>query len=141
MLALSVRQPWAWLIVHRYKPVENRTWPTRYRGPVAIHASASKNAEEYAEALWGIRSLWMTQSIPVPPLPDESVIERGGFVGVAQLTDCVQAHPSPYFCGPFGHVMADAQPIPFIRAPGRLQYFKVEDDIEAQIREYLKSAR
>jgi hypothetical protein len=30
--ALSVRQPWAWLIVNGYKDVENRSWTTHYRG-------------------------------------------------------------------------------------------------------------
>jgi hypothetical protein len=31
-VALSVRQPWAWAIVSGYKDVENRSWPTNYRG-------------------------------------------------------------------------------------------------------------
>lgn len=39
MKALSIQQPWAWAIVKRDKRVENRTWPTTYRGPVLIHAS------------------------------------------------------------------------------------------------------
>lgn len=29
---LSIRQPWAWLIVNGYKDIENRTWPTHFRG-------------------------------------------------------------------------------------------------------------
>jgi len=36
--SLSIRQPWAWLIVQGHKPIENRTWPTTYRGPLLIHA-------------------------------------------------------------------------------------------------------
>ena len=39
MKALSVRQPWAWAIIHAGKDVENRTWGTRYHGPLLIHAS------------------------------------------------------------------------------------------------------
>jgi hypothetical protein len=39
MKILSVRQPWAALIVSGHKDIENRTWSTRYRGPVLIHAS------------------------------------------------------------------------------------------------------
>ena len=35
---LTVRQPWAWLLTHGVKPVENRTWKTSYRGPLLIHA-------------------------------------------------------------------------------------------------------
>jgi hypothetical protein len=38
MRTLSIRQPWAWLIVNGHKPVENRDWATSFRGPVLIHA-------------------------------------------------------------------------------------------------------
>ena len=37
MKAISIRQPWAWLIVHGYQDVENRTWSTKHRGPILIH--------------------------------------------------------------------------------------------------------
>ncbi|WP_206002040.1 ASCH domain-containing protein [Paraburkholderia aromaticivorans] len=40
MKALSIRQPWAWLIVKGHKDIENRTWSTRFRGRVLIHAGA-----------------------------------------------------------------------------------------------------
>lgn len=39
MKALSVLEPWATLIIHHGKSVENRTWPTTYRGPLVICAS------------------------------------------------------------------------------------------------------
>ena len=38
MKALSIRQPWAWLIVNAYKDIENRTWSTDFRGRVYVHA-------------------------------------------------------------------------------------------------------
>lgn len=38
MKTLSIRQPWANLIVHGIKDVENRTWRTNYRGRVLVHA-------------------------------------------------------------------------------------------------------
>ena len=37
-LALSIQQPWAWLIVNGFKDVENRDWPTKIRGIVGVHA-------------------------------------------------------------------------------------------------------
>lgn len=40
MKALSVRQPWAWAIGYGQKTIENRSWATAYRGPLAIHAGA-----------------------------------------------------------------------------------------------------
>lgn len=39
MKALSLTQPWASLVAIGAKRIETRSWPTRYRGPVAIHAS------------------------------------------------------------------------------------------------------
>jgi ASCH domain len=40
MKALPIRQPYAWLIVNGHKDIENRAWPTKFRGRVLIHASA-----------------------------------------------------------------------------------------------------
>lgn len=45
MKAISIQQPWAWAILHAGKDVENRTWRTTYRGPVAIHASKAVDPE------------------------------------------------------------------------------------------------
>jgi hypothetical protein len=41
--AISIRQPWAWLIVNGYKDVENRIWAANVRGRVLIHVGASKS--------------------------------------------------------------------------------------------------
>lgn len=40
--ALTVCQPYAHLIAILEKPIENRTWPTSYRGPLLIHAGRSR---------------------------------------------------------------------------------------------------
>ncbi len=40
---LSLRQPWAWLIVNGYKDIENRSWRTNHRGPLLIHASSNRS--------------------------------------------------------------------------------------------------
>ena len=42
MKALTICQPWAELIAQGAKRVENRTWRTHYRGPLAIHAGLSR---------------------------------------------------------------------------------------------------
>ena len=42
MKALSIKQPWASLIAKGIKDVENRTWKTKFRGKVYIHASSKK---------------------------------------------------------------------------------------------------
>ena len=38
MKALSLHQPWAWLVATGQKHYETRSWGTPYRGPLAIHA-------------------------------------------------------------------------------------------------------
>jgi hypothetical protein len=38
MKALSIKQPWAWLIVSGHKDIENRNCPTRFRGRLLVHA-------------------------------------------------------------------------------------------------------
>ena len=48
MKALTVRQPWAWYITEGRKRYETRSWYTRYRGTLAIHAG--KNAKDMARA-------------------------------------------------------------------------------------------
>lgn len=42
MKALSIKQPWAYLIAKGWKDIENRSWKTNYRGRIYIHASMSK---------------------------------------------------------------------------------------------------
>lgn len=52
MRILTVRQPWAWAIIHGQKDVENRSWLTTYRGPVAIHAGQAIDPDGfYAEPM------------------------------------------------------------------------------------------
>ena len=49
MKAISLKQPWADLIVNGIKDIENRTWKTSYRGKLFIHASKSFDRKGY---LW-----------------------------------------------------------------------------------------
>jgi hypothetical protein len=39
MKALTLHQPWASLVAVGAKTIETRSWSTRYRGPLAIHAA------------------------------------------------------------------------------------------------------
>jgi len=39
MKAITLWQPWATLVALGYKEIETRSWPTSYRGPLAIHAA------------------------------------------------------------------------------------------------------
>jgi hypothetical protein len=48
MKALSVIMPWPWLILYGGKDIENRSWETRYRGRILIHASKNVSAHYYS---------------------------------------------------------------------------------------------
>ena len=119
--ALSIRQPWALMIVLGYKPVENRTWKTKYRGDLLIHAAQKFDNEGYR---------WIKQNFPHIELPPANGFlngfQRGGIIGSARLVDCVTEHDSPWFSGPVGLVMADPRPLPFVRCDGRLGLFRFD---------------
>ena len=46
MKALTIKQPWASLIIEGYKKYEFRSWKTNYRGKVLIHAGASVDKKD-----------------------------------------------------------------------------------------------
>ena len=121
MKALSIRQPWAWLIVNGHKDIENRDWPTRMRGPILIHASKGMTRDEYATA----RSVAYSEGVEIPAFED---LERGGIVGQAVISGCVTGSISPWFFGKYGFVLADAQRLPFRPLRGQLGFFDVEGE-------------
>jgi hypothetical protein len=51
MRTLSIRQPWAGLIVAGIKDIENRSWSTSYRGPILIHAGKAKPPADWLEEI------------------------------------------------------------------------------------------
>ncbi|WP_311752939.1 ASCH domain-containing protein [Proteus columbae] len=121
MKAISIRQPWAWLIVNGYKGIENRSWRTKYRGQVLIHASQGVKKVEYE------RAKELTDRLGIV-LPDASNLETGGIVGVATITDCVEQSESPWFFGEKGFVLTDARPLEFIQMKGKLSFFETGID-------------
>jgi hypothetical protein len=120
--ALSIRQPWCDSILSGAKPVENRSWSTRYRGLIALHAAKTIDEEGIAWHRAGGHAL-------------APRIETGAYLGVARLVDVVAAHESPWFFGPWGFVLTDPvrlqTPIP---ARGMLGLFTPADDDVPRIR-------
>ncbi|KWT89300.1 MULTISPECIES: ASCH domain-containing protein [unclassified Variovorax] len=123
MKALSVRQPWAWLIVNGFKDIENRTWSTRQRGTILVHASQGMTRREYQEVV-----MFLVTSLPAatrPHLPPFEDLERGGIVGQVDIVDCVTDSTSPWYMGAVGFVLANAQTLPFRPLKGALGFFEV----------------
>jgi hypothetical protein len=121
--ALSIRQPWAWLIVHGHKDIENRDWSTPFRGQVLVHAGLTMTRAYYGQITEELGNVGM---LPVSGLPVYEDLPRGGLVGRTRIVDCVEHSPSPWKQeGTFGFVLRDSRPIPFLPGKGRLQFFNV----------------
>lgn len=117
MRALSILQPWAWLIAEGHKPVENRHWSTTYRGPFLIHAGKRWGPEQRDDIAL------VRERFPELELPE--TFKQGGIVGAARVVDCVTSMDSSWFFGPHGFVLADARHLPFIPYGGQLSWFDV----------------
>lgn len=115
MKALSIMQPWAWLIAAGHKDIENRSWPTRFRGPVLLHAGKRFDPNYLDE---GPAVLWEWPDIEQP---DD--FHTGGIIGEAEIVDCVTDSLSPWFHGPYGFVIRNARLLPFQACRGALGFF------------------
>ena len=125
MIALSIRPPWAWAIIHAGKDVENRSRRCHYRGRFLIHASLELTSDDFAKAT---QSLTAAGEIAIVPREDE--FEVGGFVGSVELVDVVEACGSAWYQpGAFAWILRNPRPMPFLPYTGRRSWFHVPDDL------------
>jgi len=82
--AITIRQPWASLIALGAKRIETRSWQTHYRGPIAIHASATFHASDRDIAMLTPEMAPHLSKIGVGNLP------LGSVIATATLVDCIQ---------------------------------------------------
>jgi hypothetical protein len=126
LYALSIKQPWATLLVHGLKTVEVRGWSTKRRGRVLIH---SGQVPDRRAEVWSL----------VPESLRATARLVGGIVGEAELTGCV-VYRSPasfaedrgrhlndpaWFRGRrlYGFTFANMRPLPFRPCLGALFFF------------------
>lgn len=126
MKALTIRQPWAWSIIHAGKDIENRDWATKFRGRFLVHAAKGMTREEYEETCEFFEGL----KIEPPPL---AALQWGGIIGIAELVDCVEASASPWFFGRYGFVLRDPKPMEFIPCKGALGWWAPSADVLAMV--------
>jgi hypothetical protein len=124
MKTISIRQPWAWAIIHAGKDIENRSWHTNFRGEFLIHASKGCMSREYDDACEFIERI---VDIKIPSLGS---LPRGGIIGKATLIDCVSFHSSDWFEGDWGFVLQNVEEIPFIPCTGKLKFFECPLEIK-----------
>jgi hypothetical protein len=121
--ALSLREPWLWAILFAGKNVENRSWSTRYRGRIRLHAAQTWDPEGER---W-LRACGFAA-------PTESALRRAGrlgaYVGEVTVVDCLpyddgtdpEEEPNLWACGPWIWCLKDPlaypEPIPGRGYPG-----------------------
>ena len=72
MKVLTIKQPWASLIINKYKTFEFRSWKTNYRGKILIHAGLSFD-KEYLKILDVYKISYV----------------KGAIIGEAEIIDCI----------------------------------------------------
>jgi hypothetical protein len=133
--ALSLKQPWATLLVHGLKTIEVRRWPTARRGPILIHAA---RVPDHRPEAWAKLPLALHQAAHL----------LGGIVGEGDLTGCVtyatreafaadeerHLNDPAWFDGPklYGFTFARIKAVPFRSYPGWMRFFAVEENNETQ---------
>ena len=125
--ALSIRQPWAWAILHGGKDIENRPRRFNYRGPICIHASKAVPPVAYILAWCEVTKITGRDNMP-PLLTDD--FPRGGIIGTAEIVDCVTSSESPWFFGPYGLALKNVKPVDFIPVRGALGLFNWRKNLE-----------
>ncbi len=125
MKALSIKQPWAELILQRKKTIEIRTWNTEFRGYFLIHASGRAEHAALRIYRFNLKDLLL-----------------GALVGVAKLVDVVVYRNRKDFLKDrdrhlslpgyekyplYGFVLEDVKRIKPIKYKGKLGFFEVSE--------------
>lgn len=126
--ALSLKQPWAALVVTGQKTIEVRKWATRIRGRVYIHAARTPDDR---------RKGWDRI-----PLEWQALAKLGGgIIGVADLVSCIRYRTQSGFAADtakhlndpswfespqmFGFTFRSAKVVPFAECKGNVRFFTV----------------
>jgi hypothetical protein len=127
MKALSIKQPWAWLICAGYKDIENRNWKlpqAMYCERIYVHAG--KTQEPLNEQLI---DYLVKRGISVASTLLLTTVTRGAIIGEVDIKYCVESSKSPWFAGKYGFVLANPElykePLP---CRGQLGFFEPDID-------------
>jgi len=82
MKVLSIKQPWASLIVQGLKDIENRTWKTNFRGRILIHAS--QNDFDFRGKMTSEYQREYINKIQKPYI-------HGAIIGSVEIVDCIES--------------------------------------------------
>ena len=89
--AITIKQPWASLIVDGLKDIENRTWKTKFRGRVLVHSGMDNKWERLS-----ISAMLTEEQFNL--CFDNEFLEQefpyGAIIGSVEIVDCVINHES-----------------------------------------------
>lgn len=122
---LSIRQPWAWLIVHGPKRFENREWAALNPAMAGvapgqrflIHAGKGMTRDEYAAG----HSMAEERGVVLPAFDE---LKRGGIVGMATVVRWHYTKPALDWAFGTGIELTDVKPLEFMPCKGALGFFK-----------------
>lgn len=123
--AISIRQPWAWAVIHAGKDVENRSeaavrvMAKAVGQRIFIHASLSNDRTQFEQSLDFLDDIGVARPAP-------GALERGGIIGSAKIECLVTRSDSPWFFGPCALRLVDPRPLPFFAVRGQLNLFYVD---------------
>lgn len=118
MKAISIRQPWAYLIISGVKDLENRNWYCHYRGELYIHTGKIFDLDGYQYIINEMK-------IDIPHRHSNTYY-LGGIIGKVNMIDCVRSHKSKWFFGRYGFLFVNPEKINFIPLKGQLGIFNYE---------------
>jgi hypothetical protein len=128
MKAITVKQPWAWLICNGIKDIENRSWPlpAKYLGKrILIHAGAKPWTENFYKVCTKAHVDEILNKTNLHYFYDGAKV-TSAIIGSVKIVDCVQNHPSIWAIdGQYHWVLA--KPVLFdkpIPAKGRLGFWE-----------------
>jgi hypothetical protein len=148
MKAITILQPWASLIPKGLKHIETRSWSTRYRGLIAIHAGkqwttdlrALTRREPFFSAIWNEEQRNMLSH------EREKTLPLGCVIATAYLTHCLEINESQvyyleqdlkegrnkeilfgdYTLGRFAWILNDIRPVKPVPAKGQQRLWEWE---------------
>lgn len=133
MMALSIQQPYAFAIVHGFKPIENRKWLTNFRGEFLVHAG-KRELRDDVETVVATIAKQAGRSREEVAAFYERQRHLGAIVGSAVMIDCVRYSDSEWFYGPFGFVLAAARAFEPVACRGQLGFFAAPEGVLQKVR-------
>ena len=144
MKALSVKQPFAHFIERGMKTIETRTWATKYRGDILIHASKKPHQGDCIVNMQELTKLLIYPNWPIDTdcfsaiqiMKDDSNYFTGHSICIATLVDCrpmTEADEVAACCrlypGAWAWELTNIRDVAKIDMKGSLGLFNVADSI------------